>query len=346
MFRFLLKTLLPIYSFFLVATAINAQEAVPELVYGCENCILTSFLPMGEQKVLIYASNKRPMKRKMYLLDKANLVVDEMKIDAAQSFVKVNDSIFSPLDVSYSLMINTANNRFEVVEAYEFYNGKQHGINTPNTFLNPDYIVGRDYVERGPNETGTQIILIKRPGDKIINPSRRFRHMGYGFTKNPPFDYGFISAQDTTVILHPNGKMIGKHNETFTAYYGYKEGVTFIWSSTHKTLVRLDKEGRIQRSKVPVKNDNTEMKMLFDQPYGEVYLLAWESGLGDDASKTYTLHKVDDANQVKPIYNLSFFPLVIDKGYVYEGRQGRKSFDVFRYPLKGQVPEKIVPFEY
>ncbi|GHB37667.1 hypothetical protein [Mongoliitalea lutea] len=330
----------------MLATAINAQDAVPELVYGCENCVLTSYLPMGEQKVLIYASNNRPAKRTMYLLDKANLVVDEMKIDAAQSFVKVNDSIFSPLDVSYSLMIKTSNNRFEVVEAYEFYNGKQHGINTTNTFLNPDYIVGREYLEKGPDETGTQIILIKRPGDKIINPRRRLQHIGYGFTKNPPFDYGFVSAQDTTVIFHPKGEKIGKDSETFGAYYGYKKGFTFIWSSSHKTLIRLHKDGSIQRSTVPVKEENTEMKMLFDHEYGEVYLLSWESGLGEDASKTYTLHKVDDANQVRPIYNLSFFPLVIDNGYVYEGRQGRKSFDVFRYPLKGQVPEKVVPYGY
>ncbi|MHA7128889.1 hypothetical protein [Algoriphagus namhaensis] len=319
---------------------LTAQEIKPELVYACENCVINSFLPMGENKILIYASNNKPTKRKMYLLDDSNLIADEMKIEAAQSFVKVNDSVFSPIDVSYALMIRIKSNRFSVEEAYEFYNGPKHGINTPGAFLNPEYIIGferKDYTE------GVQLFLIDRPRKKFINSDRR--HIGYDFKENPPFDYGFLSKEDTTIIFQPSGELVGKSKETFSRYFGYKNGTTFIWATTHKTLIKLNKDGYIQRSKVPVPRENTEMSMYFDHEKGEVYLLSWESGLEDD-ERVYTLNQVTAENQLRPLLNLYFFPMVINDGYLYEGRKEKKSFEIYRYPLKGQVPEKVVPFGF
>jgi hypothetical protein len=319
-----------------------AQETKPELVYGCENCVITSFLPMGDNKLLIYASNNRPMKRRMYLLNKSNLIVDDMKIDAAQSFVKVNDSIFSPLDVSYAVMIKVKEKELVVEEAYEFYNGPKHGINTPGTFMNPEYIIGFDYIQNESTE-GVQLYKIDRPEKKFITPGRF--HMGYDFKERLPFDYGFLSKEDTTVIFQPYGGLIGKSNEAYSKYYGYKDGTTYIWASTHKTLLRMDSEGNIRRSKVSIPSENTEMIMYFDHEFGEVYLLSWESGL-EEANRIYTLHQVTDGNELRPLLTLYFFPMVIDDGYVYEGRAGKKSFDVYRYPLKGQVSEKVVPFGF
>ena len=343
MYRFRHRILLSLFWINLLSTpTLFSQEAKPELVYACENCVLTSYLPMGEYKVLIYASNNKPMKRHMYLLDKSNLIVDDMKIDAAQSFVKVNDSIFSPEDVSYAIMIKVKEKELVVEEAYEFYNGPKHGINTPGTFMNPEYIVGFDYI-RNEDTEGVQLFLIDRPKKKFINPSRR--HMGYDFKERPPFDYGFLSKEDTTVIFQPYGKLVGKSDETFSSDNGYKNGTTYIWASTHKTLIRLDKSGDMQRSKVPIASENTEMKMYFDHEAGEVYLLSWESGL-EDAERVYTLNQITADNQLRPLLNLYFFPMVIDDGYVYEGRKGKKSFEVYRYPLKGQVPEKVIPFGF
>ncbi|MFC3415350.1 hypothetical protein [Algoriphagus hitonicola] len=344
MLRFHHKILLNIFWInLLISSSLFAQEEIkPELVYGCENCVLTSFLPMGDYKVLIYASNKKPEKRHMYLLDQSNLIVDDMKIDAAQSFVKVNDSIFSPLDVSYAVMVKIEENEMIVDEAYEFYNGKKHGINTPNTFMNPEYITGFDYIENGKTE-GVQLYLIDRPEKKIIS-SRKF-HVGYDFKERAPFDYGFLSKEDTSVIFQPYGRLIGKSDETFSRYFGYKDGTTYIWATTHKTLIRVDKEGNIRRSRVPIPSENTEMKMYVDNVSGELYLLSWESGLEDD-ERVYRLNQVTDENQLRPLLNLYFFPMVIDNGYAYEGRKDKKSFEVYRYPLKGQVPEKVVPFGF
>lgn len=282
------------------------------------------------------------MKRHMYLLDKSNLIVDDMKIDAAQSFVKVNDSIFSPLDVSYAIMLKVKDKQLVVEEAYEFYNGKKHGINTPNTFMNPEYIIGFDYIKNERNE-GVQLYTIDRP-EKRFSTLGRF-HMGYDFKEKPPFDYGFLSKEDTTVIFQPYGKLIGKYVETYSSYYGYKNGITYLWATTHKTLLRLDKERNIRRSRVPIPNDNTEMKMYFDNVIGEVYFVSWESEL-PEGERVYTLYQLTERDELRPLLNLYFFPMVIDNGYLYEGRKGRKSFEVYRYPLKGQVPEKVVPFGF
>jgi hypothetical protein len=67
--------------------------------------------------------------------------------------------------------------------------------------------------------------------------------------------YGFLSKEDTAVIFQPYGKLIGKNVETNSIYYGYKNGITYLWATTHKTLLRLDKEGNIRRSRVPIPND-------------------------------------------------------------------------------------------
>ena len=169
--------------------------------------------------------------------------------------------------------------------------------------------------------------------------------MGYDFKEKPPFDYGFLSKEDTTVIFQPYGELVGKSTETFSRYFGYKNGTTYIWATTHKTLIRLSKNGDMQRSKVPVSSENTEMSMYFDHEADEVYLLSWESGL-EDAERVYTLNQITADNQLRPLLNLYFFPMVIDDGFVYEGRKDMKSFEVYRYPLKGQVPEKVVPFGF
>lgn len=342
--RFHHKILLNIFWInLLISSNLFAQEEVkPELVYGCENCVLTSFLPMGDYKVLIYASNKKPTKRHMYLLDQSNLIVDDMKIDAAQFFVKVNDSIFSPIDIGDAIMIKVKDRVLSVQEAYEFYKPARHGINTTNVFLSPETIIGTDYVN---NEEviGTQIYLIDRPEKLFVNPNGY--HEGYDYKKNPPFDYGFLSKEDTTVIFQPYGSLVGKSDESLFGHYGYKNGVTYIWITTHKTLLRLDEEGNIRRSRVPISSENTEMKMYVDNVTGELYLLSWESGLEDD-ERVYTLNQVSADNQLRPLLNLYFFPMVIDNGYAYEGRKDKKSFEVYRYPLKGQVPEKVVPFGF
>lgn len=344
MHHFLRKTLLSLFWISqLIIARLYGQETKAELVYACENCVLTSYLPMGgEYKVLIYASNDKPMKRQMYLLNKSNLIVDEMKVDAAQTFVKVNDSIFSPLDNSYGLLIKAKYGELKVEEAYEFSNGKKHGINTSNTFLNPEHIVGFRPIKNEKTE-GVQLYTINRPSEKVIIPGRT--HMGYDFKENPPFDYGFLTKKDTTVIFQPFGHMIGKSSETYSRYFGYKNGVTYIWATTHKTLLRMDSEGNIRRSRVPISNDNMEMKMYVDNVSGEVYFVSWESGL-PEGERTYTLHQLTERDELRPLLNLYFFPMVIDNGYLYEGRKGRKSFEVYRYPLKGQVPEKVVPFGF
>jgi len=139
MYRFRHRILLSLFWInFLSTPTLFSQVAKPELVYACENCVLTSYSPIGnEYKVLIYASNNKPMKRHMYLLDKSNLIVDDMKIDAASTLVKVNDSIFSLLDVSYAIMIKVKEKELVVEEAYEFYNGPKHGINTPRYIYEP-----------------------------------------------------------------------------------------------------------------------------------------------------------------------------------------------------------------
>jgi hypothetical protein len=298
---------------------------------------------MGEDyKVLIYASNDKPMKRQLYLLDKSNLIVDEMKVDAAQSFVKVNDSIFSPIDIGDAIMIQIKDRTLNVKEAYEFYRPAKHGINTANVFLNPDTMIGTDYVNKD-EMVGTQIYLIDRPEKRFVNPNGY--HEGYDYKKNPPFDYGSLAEEDTTVIFQPSGSMIGKSDESLFRHYAYKNGISYVWISTHKTLLRLEKDGNIRRSRVPIPNDNTEMKMYFDNVMGEVYLVSWESGL-PEGERVYTLHQITENNELRPLLNLYFFPMVIDNGYLYEGRKGRKSFEVYRYPLKGQVPEKVVPFGF
>ena len=343
MYRFPHKILLSLFWInFLSTPTLFSQEEKPELVYACENCVLTSYLPMGEYKILIYASNNKPMKRHMYLLDKSNLIVDDMKIDAAQSFVKVNDSIFSPIDIGDGIMIKVEGGKLNSLEAYEFYRPARHGINTTNVFLNPETMIGSDYVN---NEEmlGTQIYLIDRPEKRFINPNGY--HEMYDYKKNPPFDYGSLSKEDTTVIFQPYGKLIGKNNETYSKYYGYYNGTTYIWATTHKTLIRIDKAGNIRRSRVPIPSENTEVKMYVDNVSGELYLLSWESGLEDD-ERVYTLNQVSADNQLRPLLNLYFFPMVIDNGYAYEGRKDKKSFEVYRYPLKGQVPEKVIPFGF
>ncbi|MFC5625556.1 hypothetical protein [Algoriphagus winogradskyi] len=343
MYQYLHKILLLTFlSSALIIQLLSAQEAKPELVYGCGNCVITSFLPMGENKVLIYATNNKPTKRKMYLLDDSNLIVDEMKIDAAQSFVKVNDSIFSPLDVNYSVMIKIEANELKVAEAYEFHHGITHGINTPNTFMNPEYIIGFDYI-KNELDTGVQLYLIDRPEKKFIN-SKRF-HMSYDLKEFPPFDYGSLTKDDTTVIFQPYGKLIGKSDDTFSRYFGYKDGMTYIWAATHKTFIRLDKDGNMRRSKLPIENENTEMKMYYDNVSGEAYFLTWESGM-EEENAVYKLYRLTEEDKLQSLYKLSFFPMIIDDGYAYEGRAAKKSFEVYKYPLKGQVSEKVVPFGF
>lgn len=341
--RFHHKILLSLFWInFLSVELVYAQEASPELVYACENCVLTSYLPMGDYKLLIYSTDRRHLKRHMYLLDKSNLIVDDMKVDAAGSFIKVNDSVFSPIDIGDGILMEIRDKKLKVKEAYEFYRPVRHGINTTGVFLNPELMVGSDYVDKNGSE-GVQLYLIDRPKNLFINPNGY--HEAYDFKKNPPFDYGSLSSKDTTVIFQPYGELIGKDNETYSKYYGYYNGTTYLWATTHKTLIRIDKDGNIRRSRVPIPSENTEMKMYVDNVTGELYLLSWESGL-EDAERVYTLNQVTADNQLRPLLNLYFFPMVIDDGYAYEGRKDKKSFEVYRYPLKGQVPEKVVPFGF
>lgn len=318
-----------------------AQEEGPELVYGCENCKVTSYLPMGEYKLLLFSNDRNFLRRKLYLLDKQNLIVDEMKVESSSHLVRLSEHTFSVLEISMGIIIEIQNGRLQVKEAYDLYD-RPRIIQTAHMFLTPYHLFGMTPIAgAGENDARYVLYSINRPLMPQVNPRRMGYYGYYRMRENPPFHYTDISYADTVTIFRPKGPPL-EPSESFYIKFWYAQDIAYSWLPDYKTLIAIHADNAKQISKFNSYGKETEMLAYIDYTRGDSYMLTWDPKIKE--GRTYTLHEVQKNKTLKPVYRLQFKPMLIDDGYAYQSRVGERRFDLYRHALKGQLREKMQDF--
>lgn len=118
----------------------NAQEITDHLLYEHQQLFFNDLMVLGNHKVLSVNDRLHQSKRKMFLLDDANLVTDTMKTSAILDLVAISDSSFFVNDFNYSVVITIRNNHFVLSDIYcRLYD-------FASAFGNPAFISGSNFL--------------------------------------------------------------------------------------------------------------------------------------------------------------------------------------------------------
>ena len=357
-----MRLLLMGVSVFVLSAQLAKAQLPQNLVYANENLRFDKLFSLGEYKMLYAVDYRKQRNRFAYLLDESNLIIDTMKVDGNDYIMPRSDSSLSISSLGDYYEITVRNGQFEadlvMNKAYDF--GQKH-MNffhrLGKYFIGTRYHADEDcisYHYLSVDSLEAPVAVYKRsPGYGINDSSRSF----FVFEK----DYEKITGKNYESL--PVEPLFDKEKsceeKTRRPYYGWAEAslnngqFTFFQRGTAKIFMVgvSGVPGLTAEFQLPLdKSDTQGWKYLFDTKTKKHYAsrrIEIESDQPVTRKKRkrrdqpknygyelYALQQTGASFNLKPLYKLSFDPIMIDNDLVYEiVQESKKGSAIYFHPL-------------
>ena len=341
----------------------SAKAQLPKnLVYANENLNFDKLFSLGKYKMLYAVDYKKQRNRFAYLLDEANLVVDTMKVDGNDYFLMRSDSTFSISSLGDYYEITVRNGQFEadlvLNITYQFgqkFMGLFHKLG--------GYLIGTKYNRdndcisyhyfKASDVEAPKAIMTGKPTYGVNDSTQLFFINEKEYEKITGKNYDNLAIES----LFDFEKSC--QNRTKFPYYGWAEAsldndqFTFYQRSTAKVYtINVAGEPELEAEiELPLDAPKKEgWKYLFDAKTKKHYAtkrieLAPTEPLPKKKRKRknlprnyryelYELQRTESTMKLKPLYKLSFDPVMIDNDLVYEVvQESKKGSAIYFHPL-------------
>jgi len=324
---------------------LSAQLLGEHYIYGCENCVVTDFKVIGENKILFDFTKHN--KRKLILLNEENIKVDEIRVGGPTSISTLSPRRFSVAELDAAVEIAIEDHQF-VVDSYLSYRyefANMYGLSYP--LSNGTYNIGiGSYTDNGPHyfsffpldQKAMIQFLIGRSKDDYNMKGDTVRVLsGKAAFNQDLISYKFINGDQSLA------DEITSQPATWVDYSVKGDTVTIF-------------SGHLQRLfKVQVADNNPRVISEFKLPAKKQALHGWHYFNDYQANKDYFLlpaadddtnHELlvlDDKKLIK-VAEVPFIPVDIEDGIIYQLKRAEKSCDIYGYPLE-KNKNKIMQYD-
>jgi hypothetical protein len=350
-----------ILSLFCQNSAIS-QELPKNLLYANENLIFEEFYRVGEYKILHFADEIRQNQRFMYLLNEANIVVDTMPVRGNDLLLMRSDSSFSIKNTSDLFEIYITEGKFKTKMAIDV------SAVFISDYIRPYFIVNR-YVIGTKNLKSENYLssYFYFSADSLeLLQLNSFRYGKYNTDDSTKIyalneeDYRKLTGKTYEKLpirpLFDKEKSlverVGRNSYGSTRFSLHKNHYTFYDREAAKIFsIDMSSEPQlINEIELPIADKDKEgWKYLFDFKLKKHYAIkriniteipeGMKKRKADKIEETYEyqLHLLNPeagSFKLKPLYKLTFDPVLIDNGLVYEIiQESKKGSAIFFHPL-------------